>query len=251
MPKGKRTKAQMSQRVKQNQTVKINIKNLLPPTRQRGDYIQPRRGIPRDNLNMGNVSRLEAPSIRYAVRPPEFLPLPERINSQGQPQYFTAAPSRQGRPDLITQETNPSDIEPSKPSVRAVASQPVVKEIPRTPVQVYDDFEKQARATVNAPRLTASIPSPMRQAPAISLLSIDTPQMDESQNLVATAAGPSRRSMSQQTRRAMERIGSATATSVPRVPATGFAPRAPRVPPVPTPASASTSGESSLDFLDE
>ena len=208
--------------------------------------------MPRDNLNMGNVSRLEAPSIRYAVRPPEFLPLPERFNSQGQPDYFTAAPSRQGRPDLISVETNPSDISTSRPSIRAIPSQPIIKEMPRTPVQVYDDFEKQARATVNAPRLTASIPSPMRQAPAINLPPIvDTPEMDESQNLVAAAAGPSRRSISQQTRRAMERIGSATATAAPRVPATGFAPRAPRVPPVPTPASASTPGESSLDFLDE
>lgn len=226
MPKGKRTKAQMSQRVKQNQTVKINIKNLLPPTRQRGDYIQPRRGMPRDNLNMGNVSRLEAPSIRYAVRPPEFLPLPERINSQGQPQYFTAGTQRQGRPDLIFQETNPSDIEPSKPSRVAVAPQPIPKVEkpiqPRSASVVYNEFEQRARAAVYGPRVEPAMASP---AVAPRKLYVDSPQMDEAQDLVAHQAGPSARSMAQRNRRAYERMASSSSaamTGAPPVPSSGL-----------------------------
>lgn len=225
MPKAKRMRAKptMSQKVKQNQTVKINIKNLLP---ERGDYIEPRKGVPRDNLNMGNMSRLIAPSIHYAVRPPEFLPLPERINSQGQPQYFTQGVPRQGRPDLITTETNPYDIEQSKPSIRALPSKPVPQALEPRVASIYSEFEKRARAAVNAPRIESPMSPPLKTAQTYT--PYDSPQMDEAQALVQHQAGPSARSMAQQTRRAMERMGSAATTGVPPVPATGF--QVPRTP---------------------
>lgn len=233
--KGKRSKAEMSQRVKQNQTVKINIKNLLPQTRQRGDYIQPRRGMPMDNnLNMGNVTRLEAPSIRYAVRPPEFLPLPERINSQGQPQYFTAAPSRQGRPDLIYQETNPSDIEPRHPSIRAVASAPVPS--PQTPARKASAFAGLPPVSGDMnPFAPAESVQPIQMIPAI-----DSPQMDESQRIVAAQVRRGRPPLApgekgktkerlqygpfipHQFQQGREQAASAAMTGVPPVPSSGF-----------------------------
>jgi hypothetical protein len=239
MPKGKRSKAQMSQRVKQNQTVKINIKNLLPPPRQRGDYIQPRRGMTGDNLNMGNVSRLVAPSIRYAVRPPEFLPLPERINSQGQPQYFTAAPSRQGRPDLIFQETNPSDIEPSKPSRRAIPAMAVPS--PQTPVRA-----SAASVFAELPPVSRDM-NPFESVQPIQMIrAIDSPSMDESQSIVAAQAAtgesrgrgrpklpPGERGKTKerlqygpfiphQFQQGREQAASAAMTGVPPIPASGF-----------------------------
>jgi len=231
MPRKAKRKAKMptvSQRVKQDQTVKINIKNLLPPQMERsGDYIRPQRGMPMDkNLNMGNQTRLVGPSIQYAIRPPEFLPLPERFNSQGQPSYVREAPARVGRPDLITTETNPSDIVPSGASVRAIPSQglpPVFKAVKIEPVSSV--FESKA-----APSLT---PRP----PAREFIVIDDEDMDESQDLVASQAGPSpslsRRQMAQQRRRGLERIakeqGAAPVTGSPTVPSSGF-PVIPRTP---------------------
>jgi hypothetical protein len=263
--KGKRSKAQMSQRVKQNQTVKINIKNLLPPTRQTGDYIQPRRGMTGGNLNMGNVSRLEAPSIRYAVRPAEFLPLPERFNSQGQPQYFTQGVPRPAPSDRIIEEQNPNYMTQNTGSIRAVASQPVVRERTRTPgartpVEVFNQFEQQARATVNPPRVEKGITSPTRPMPVLRLplglpKPVDTPLMDERQAIVqgASTAGWSRRSSAAQTSWAMRKLAdeerqavatlpaSASTTGAPAVPATGFPAARPQA----------TAAPSSLDFLDE
>lgn len=225
--KAKRTKAQMSQRVKQNQTVKINIKNLLPPS---GDYIQPRRGMPRDNLNMGNVSRLDAPSMRYAVRPPEFLPLPERINSQGQPQYFTQGVPRQGRPDLIGVETNPSDIAPSKAPRVAVAPQPIPKvERPvqsRAPAAVYNEYYARARAAVDGPRVEPAMASPNRAPMRLYLSMVDSPQMDEAQNLVAQSAGPLSSSLPQS--------ASAAVSGSPPIPSSGFREQAPAMMASPT-----------------
>lgn len=154
----------VSQSVKQNQTVKINIQNLLPKLRETrsSDYITPKRGMPIHNLNMGSHSRLLGPSIQYAIRPPEFLPLPERINSQGQPSYFTQGPARVGRPDLIYQETNPNDIAPGRPAFRALPSAPIASVAPFSPPEYIE-------------------PTPMYPV-------IDSPQTDESERLVAAQA---------------------------------------------------------------
>jgi len=160
----------VSQRVKQDQTVKINIRNMIP---ERGDYITPRRGVPMDNFNMGNQSRLLGPSIQYAVRPAEYLSLPERFNSQGQPSYVREGPARVGRPDLIYQETNPNDIAPSRAPIVALPSKPLVPMIARTPGEVYRDYERQARATLGIQP---------------SAKPVYLPQQDESEAAVAAAS---------------------------------------------------------------
>ena len=215
----------VSQRVKQDQTVKINIKNLMPPhmMERSGDYIMPKRGMPTDkNLNMGNQTRLLGPSIQYAVRPPEFLPLPERFNSLGQPSYVREGPARQGRPDLIYTETNPSDIAPGQPSVRAIPSLPSFQVfVPRTPEEVYRDTEAKVRAKMS-PQISPGMVAPPA---AVSIRAIDSPQMDEAQALVAAQVAPnvSNRTMGQQRRQAFERVaratGSAATTGVPPMPA--------------------------------
>lgn len=237
MPKAKRMRARptMSQRVKQEQTVKINIKNLIPQDRS-GDYITPHRGMPRDNFNMGNMSRLVAPSIHYAVRPPEFLPLPERINSQGQPEYFRAGVPRQGRPDLITQETNPSDIAPARPALVAIPPKPVIPTRGRTTEQILNDFERQARETLGR-GLPISIPMPAHLS-----------QQDESEAAVAAASDQDVRDIraaqqamnrslgakkAWETRRMQNPAGTAAATTgVPNVPAHIQIPSTPQSPPI-------------------
>lgn len=221
----------VSQRVKQDQTVKINIKNLLPPHMERsGDYIRPQRGMPTDkNLNMGNQTRLVGPSIQYAIRPPEFLPLPERFNSQGQPSYTREAPARVGRPDLITTETNPSDIVPSGASVRAMPSQPLVPTKIRTPAEVQTEYQRRARETLG-------MLSPAPMSPASPPVPAYLPQQDESEGaiLAAVPAYPDERdaiaiqkAMARSesarkawaTRRAQNPLGTSAATSgVPNVP---------------------------------
>ena len=238
MPRKAKRKAKLptvSQRVKQDQTVKINIKNLLPPhmMERSGDYIRPQRGMPTDkNLNMGNQTRLVGPSIQYAIRPPEFLPLPERFNSQGQPSYTREAPARVGRPDLITTETNPSDIVPSGASVRAIPSQPLVPTKIRTPADIKTEYEKRARETLGMISPAPMSPAPPRVPPVPAYL----PQQDESEGaiLAAVPAYPDEqdaiaiqkamaRSESARkawaTRRAQNPLGTSAATSgVPNVP---------------------------------
>lgn len=182
MPKKKRM-PKVSQIVKQNQTVKINIQNLLPKLREppRGDYIAPKRGMPMGNLNQGSQTRLVGPSIQYAVRPPEFLPLPERFNSQGQPSYVREAPARVGRPDLIGVETNPSDIAPARVPIRA---------IPSTAVPSPQQVRRASSASVFGglpPVLGDMNPfAPVESVQPIQMIPvIDSPSMDESQRLVA------------------------------------------------------------------
>jgi hypothetical protein len=241
MPRKAKRKAKMptvSQRVKQDQTVKINIKNLLPPQlpphmERSGDYIRPQRGMPTDkNLNMGNQTRLVGPSIQYAIRPPEFLPLPERFNSQGQPSYVREAPARVGRPDLITTETNPSDIAPSRA--------PIVALRPSGP-----DLTPAGKRYVES--VTPAVPN-MDMIRA-RYAAINAPQQDESEAAVAAASDQDVRDMraiqsamrrseaakrAWETRRMANPPGSSAATTgVPNVPSPIRAnPRTPESPAV-------------------
>jgi hypothetical protein len=227
----KRAAPKMSQKVKQEQNVKINIKNILPQMEQQrsGDYIMPRKGMPMDNLMMGSQSRLLGPSIQYAVRPAEYLPLPERINSQGQPSYVREAPPRVGRPDLIYTETNPSDIAPSKAPIIALPSKPLVPMKARTPGQIRQDFEKRAREAIYG----QAIPPPP----------VMLPQQDESEAAVALAAAPDDRDIlaiqaamrrseaakrAWETRRKSNPMGaSAATTGVPNIPRSQTPPDSP------------------------
>lgn len=189
----KRAAPKMSQKVKQEQNVKINIKNILPQMMREmnepsGDYIVPKRGLSGGNLNMGSIHRLEAPMIRYAIRPPEFLPFQERANMNPPAVAFNPAQPRIGRPDLIYTETNPSDIATGTPSFRAVPSNPLVRERLLSPAELEREIHQRA---VDKAAAQASVGSSVGTAPMArmmlptSLTQLEPPQADESQLLVS------------------------------------------------------------------
>jgi len=190
----KRAAPKMSQKVKQQQNVKINIKNILPQMMREmnessGDYIAPKRGLSGGNLNMGSIHRLEAPMIRYAIRPPEFLPFEERAHTNPPAVPFNPAQPRVGRPDVILTETNPSDIATGNASIRAVPSNPVVREIPLSPATLEREIRQRA---VDRAAAMASVGPSVGNAPMARMMlptslteRLEPPQADESQLLVS------------------------------------------------------------------
>ena len=167
----------VKQSVKQSQNVKINIRNLMPP-QPKGDFISPQRGMSGHNLGMGNMRVLEGPQIRYAVNPPQFLPFQERMAINPAAQQFVAGPARVGRPDLISQETNPNDIERARPSLVLVPPQPVARPERTKAQNAALRFEELNSPTGPLP-LVPMVPTGMTARPAI----VSMPAMMASPNI--------------------------------------------------------------------
>ena len=159
-----RKKSKSSKRATQSQVVKVNVKNVIQHIKERqGDMIQVKRKRPIDNFNTGGQSRLFAPSTHYANPMPIFLPIQERtiyVAPEEKPIGNSVIPSR---PNLVAQETNPTDIIPSRPAVVAIRpSNPVPSPYGRqTAEEIYKQYERRARATVSARATSSRPPAPI------------------------------------------------------------------------------------------
>jgi hypothetical protein len=122
---GKVKKAKAKSRPKaisQKQAVHVNVKNIVQMLRERKQpsMIQVQRKPPSRNLMMGSRTLMASPHINYGNAMPTFLPVQERQAVIAPQDPIVSNPVRAGRPDEPLVETNPRDIEPSRPSMRAV-----------------------------------------------------------------------------------------------------------------------------------
>lgn len=205
-----RKKSKSSKRTTQSQVVKVNVKNIIQHIKeQQGDMIQVKRKRPIDNFNSGGRSRMVAPSIHYANPMPVFLPVQERTIYVAPEEKTIGNSVIPSRPNLVAQETNPSDIVPSRPAVVAIRpSNPVPSPYGRqTPEEIYKQYERRARATVSARATSSRPPEP-----------IIPKSLNQSEDLVA-------RAMDQDSR---DLYRASQAHGTPIAPSSGFSfPRAP------------------------
>ena len=166
--------------------ISINIKNIMRqvqnerPTRQ--DFINLTGKKPMDNLNTGNMSLLTSPAMLYASRPLSQFPSLASISNidRGFAPPLSQISNFQSptRPDILKVETNPNDIGQSKPSVKAIASNPVV---PPVAVSGYNPTVAEITAPVERYLVPAGIPSNLVSA----YDGKEDELTDESQRLVA------------------------------------------------------------------
>jgi hypothetical protein len=174
--------------------ISINIKNIMKQVqneRPRQDFINLSGKKPMDNLEMGNMSRLQLPAATYASRPlsqfpslaslsnvtREFAPPLSQLTSKSTP------PLGGGAPIFTPAQDKQNDVlEGFRPSVKAVASNPVVptKYGPEyVPTSVFEGVS--ATGTAMDPRVASGSLASYIGEPRV---------MDESQYLVAHQMDP-------------------------------------------------------------
>jgi hypothetical protein len=108
--------------VSQKQSVNVNVKNIVQMLKERKqpNMIQVQRYVPHRNLMMGSRTLMASPPTQYGNTMPVFLPVQERRAVYAPQDHVVSNPVLPNRPDPLFVETNPHDIEPSRPSLRAV-----------------------------------------------------------------------------------------------------------------------------------
>lgn len=178
--------------------ISINIKNIMKqvqnerPAKQ--DFINLSGKKPMDNLEMGNMSRLQVPAMSYASRPlsqfPSLASLSNVTREFAPPLSQLTSNSTQplggGAPIFTPAQDRQNDgLERYRPSVKAVPSNPVVP-TQYGPAYVPPSVYEPVTATGAAmdPRVASGTLAPYLGEP---------PVMNEAQAAVAAAAGPIRR----------------------------------------------------------
>jgi hypothetical protein len=175
--------------------ISINIKNIMKqvqnerPSRQ--DFINLSGKKPMDNLEMGNMSRLQVPAMSYASRPLSQFPSLASISNidrgfappLSQLTSKSTPPLGGGAPIFTPAQDKQNDVlEGFRPSVKAVPSNPVVptKYSPAyVPTSVFEGVS--ATGAAMDPRVASGLLRPYLGEP---------PVMDESQYLVARQMDP-------------------------------------------------------------
>jgi hypothetical protein len=119
---------------KKNAGISINIKNILRQTQnEKPDnfiMLSSKRQPFANNLNNGNMSRLQVPAMTYASRPLSQFPSLSSVSNIDRgfapPLSQLSSKAPVPRPDILQVETNPYDIELSQIPVKMIRSNPLV-----------------------------------------------------------------------------------------------------------------------------